>query len=76
MEHFSFLVSFVFPDDGKLLCSKVRMNGKPYSGCYWTNQVLPEEGTLKYTSSDILDLVECLLSLAIIQVGNRMVIIT
>ena len=71
MEHLSFLVSFVFPDDGKLLCSKVRVNGKPDSGCYWTNQVLPEEGTLKYTSSDSLDLVECLLSLAIIQVVNH-----
>jgi hypothetical protein len=70
MEHLSFLVSFVFPD-GMLLCSKVRRNGKPYSGCYWTNQVLPEEGHLKYTSSDILDLVESLLSLAIIQVGNH-----
>ena len=30
-----------------------------------------EQGTLKYTSSDILDPVECLLSLAIIQAGNH-----
>ena len=71
MEHLSFLVSFVFPDDGQLLCSRIRSNGKPYSDCYWTNQILHEQGTLKYTSSDILDPVECLLSLAIIQVGNH-----
>ena len=71
MEHLSFLVSFVFPDDGQLLSSTARPNGRPYSGCYWTDQVLLEQGTLKYTSNDILDLVECLLSLAIIQPGDH-----
>ena len=40
MEHLSFLVSFVFPDEGQFLCSKVRKNGKPYSSCYWS----PPEG--------------------------------
>jgi hypothetical protein len=68
MEHLSFLVSFVFPD-GQLLCSKVRQNGRPYQCCYWS--ILPENGTVCYTSQDILDLVECLLSLAIIQVGKH-----
>jgi len=69
MEHLSFLVSFVFPDDSQYLCSRVRKNGKPYSGCYWSS--VSDEDALQYTSSDILDLVECLLSLAIIQVGKH-----
>ena len=69
MEHLSFLVSFVFPDDCKYLCSKVRKNGKPYSGCWWG--AVSDKDTLQYTSNDILALVECLLSLAIIQVGNH-----
>jgi hypothetical protein len=69
MEHLSFLVSFVFPDDCKYLCSKVRKNGKPYSGCWWS--AVSDKDTLQYTSNDILALVECLLSLAIIQVGNH-----
>ena len=71
MEHLSFLVSFVFPGESGeiLLCSKVRKNGRPYSGCYWGS--VPEEGTLQYSGNDVLDLVESLLSLAIIQVGNH-----
>ena len=32
---------------------------------------MPENGTVCYTSQDILDLVECLLSLAIIQVLGK-----
>ena len=71
MEHLSFLVSFVFPDGDQHLCSKVRKNGKPYTGCYWSSTLVPEEGTIRYTRKDILDLVECLLNLAIIQVGNH-----
>ena len=64
MKHLSLLVSFVFPDGGQHLSSKVRKNDKPYSGCYRSS--VPQEGTLMHSNNDILDVVECLLSLAII----------
>ena len=69
VEHLYLVVSVVFPADGQYMCSKVRKSSKPYSGCYGGS--MPDNDTLQYTSNDILGLVEFLLSLAIVQVGNH-----